>query len=216
MNVNSAYSQQNVWGAQPSAKAYSPYSLAARSGNASAKASTGNFFQNTLLVAQSGSASYSSTDREIDFSKVDPAFADRMKAKQEAIQAGLEDGSVKMKMFGDPTATENDTLFSPGALTAHMPKLSNWDMRVMTHSEWERETEERNRLIAQGKWHPLPLPKDDPETMQRASQARSIYLEAMRQSGIDPFDSDALLQFSRDAEMRKAVDELFQRLLEAV
>ena len=127
-------------------------------------------------------------------------------AKMKELKAGLEDGSVKMKIFGDPTYNpETDVLFMPEAIVTVVAFPGDRDMRVMTQEEHERE---------QGRLNFTPLPAYNPTVIKQGYNLEGgKYLEAMRQFGIDPFDSDALLQFSKDPERQKAVEELFLSML---
>ena len=127
-------------------------------------------------------------------------------AKLKEMQAGLEDGSVKLKMFNDPTFNpEYDVMFLPEAIVTVVAFPGDRDMRVMTQEEHKRE---------QGRLNFTPLPAYNPTVIKQGYNLEGDkYFEAMRQFGIDPFDSDALLQFSKDTEKMKAVEELFLGIL---
>jgi len=131
----------------------------------------------------------------------------RVKERIEAMKAGLEDGSVKLKMFNDPSLTEADVIFFPEALAARMPKLSEMPQLadtdrlikgLMSNEETASYRQGMNNYFA---------------ASQYASRAASAYLEAMRQAGLDGLDPDALLKFSKDAERLKAVDDIFLKIL---
>ena len=138
-----------------------------------------------------------------DFSQLEPGFNERMAALIEATQAGLEDGSIKMKMFNDPTCSVSDPRFFPNELMDFMPKFSDLPKLSEMPSPDER-TNALNGQQGRAKFN---------AAMEKAGRAVNAYLEAMRKSGIDGSDPEALYQFSKDSEKQKAVGELFLNMI---
>lgn len=127
-------------------------------------------------------------------------------ARGKAMQSGLEDGTVKLKMLDDPTLdATHDMVFMPQALRDRMPQLADRTMPTLADVDRQNKglmSEAEMAYLRQGV---MSAGAD----VAQAGQAVNAYQAAMRQAGIDPYDSEALLRLSKNPEMLQTVEDLF-------